>query len=76
MFSRNCGATSGYNNQATILRKDDPLPNEEGNVFVIDKDDAKVSWAPNGKLFVSFGPDARFYKKESLVEGVAIEYRS
>ena len=75
VFSRTCGATTGPDTQATILRKGERLPDQPGNAFIIDEDEANVSWKSDGGLLVSFGPEARIIKKEPSAGGVKIEYR-
>lgn len=75
VFSRNCGATTGINTQASVLGKSDKLPDEAGNAFVVDKGSAKVSWKKDGGILVVIEPGARVFKKEPSVGGISIEYR-
>jgi len=75
VFSRNCGATTGFNTQATILPAGGHLADEGGNVFSIDgQDSARVSWTQDGRLAVIIAGDAAIYKKEDSVAGVGIDY--
>lgn len=76
LFSRNCGATTGFNTQGTILNRGDALPNESGSAFIIDSGSAKVSWAGDSKIVVTLEGSARALKKETSYRGVAIEYQS
>lgn len=76
LFSRNCGATTGFNTQGTILNRGDSLPNESGSAFIIDSGSAKVSWADDSKIVVTLEGSARAFKKETFDRGVAIEYQS
>ena len=76
LFSRNCGATTGFNTQGTILNRGDALPNESGSAFIIDSGSAKVSWAGDSKIVVTLEGSARAFKKETSDRGVAIEYQS
>jgi len=76
LFSRNCGATTGFNTQGTILNCGDALPNESGTTFIIDGGSAKVSWAGDSKIVVTLEGSARAFKKETSDRGVAIEYQS
>ena len=76
VFSRDCGATtSGINTQASVLAKKDQLPDDGGNIFVVDKGTASVSWKKDGGILVMIEPGARVFKKESSVDGILIEYR-
>lgn len=35
IFQRDCGATTGFSTQISIIKSDSPLANEKGNVFII-----------------------------------------
>jgi hypothetical protein len=76
LFSRNCGATTGFNTQGTVLSREDELPNESGSAFIIDNGTAKVSWTEDSKLLVIFESSVRVFKKEPSDRGIAIEYQS
>jgi hypothetical protein len=75
VFSRNCGATTDFNTQASVLRKEEKLPDKAGNAFIIDKGAADVSWRKDGSVLVVLERGARVFKKETSVGGVPIEYR-
>lgn len=72
VFSRNCGATTSFNTQLSIIPYKDALPNDEGNVFIEDQGAAKslnikVSWLGPQKLMISYYPKAQvFFKNNSL----------
>jgi len=76
VFSRDCGATTGFSTQGTILKRGQQLPNQAGNTFVIDHGGAKVAWESKGVLLVVFERGARIFKQEPAVAGVTVEYRS
>lgn len=75
LFSRNCGATTGFNTQAMILNAGEPMPDEEGNVFIVDKGKATASWTNVGGILVTLDHEALVFKQEALVRGIPIEYR-
>ena len=75
VFSRNCGATTGFNTQASIVETKQELPDASGNAFVVDKGAVKLSWKKDGGILVVFDRGVRMFKQESAVSGVAIEYR-
>lgn len=75
VFSRNCGATTGFNTQASIVEAKQKLPDASGNAFVVDKGAVKLSWKKDGGVLVVFDRGVRMFKQESAVSGVAIEYR-
>lgn len=74
VFSRDCGATTGFSTQASLLSANATLPNSPGNVFIIDDGDAAVSWENNSKISVLFLRGSHVFKQETLVRGVTIEY--
>src|SRR4051794_26546999 len=48
IFERSCGATTGFSTQVSILRSNDKLPHEAGNLFVV----AGYSSGPGGGPWV------------------------
>lgn len=76
VFSRNCGATTGFNTQGSILNQSEELPNEQGTAFIADKTTAKVSWSDDSRLVVAFEVGVQIFKEETSDRGVAIEYRT
>ena len=76
LFSRNCGATTGFNTQGTILDRTEALPDSVGSAFIIDRGTAKVSWADNAKIVVTLQSSARVSKKELSDHGISIEYQT
>jgi len=50
-FQRDCGATTGYSTQISIIKNSASLPNDGGNVLIISghpKDMApKIKWSPD-----------------------------
>lgn len=65
VFSRNCGATTGANMQVSVLKAIEKLPDEGGNVLIVDEGEAKVSWKQNGGLLVILPHEVRVFKKNS-----------
>ena len=84
-FQRDCGATTGFSTQLSVLKSSETLPNEPGNIVAADNDDGKapsgvgggpelrVSWVGTRNLRISHHRDARIYIKEGA-EGVRAEY--
>lgn len=54
IFQRDCGATTGFSTQISILDSDEELDNESGNIFVINGHPNNVApilnWKNNNKL--------------------------
>lgn len=76
LFSRNCGATTGFNTQGTVLERTEALPDSAGSAFIIDQGTAKVTWTDNTKILVNLESNARVLKKELSDHGVTIEYQT
>ena len=76
LFSRNCGATTGFNTQAMILNQNEKMPDDGGNAFIIDNGAAKVAWKKEGGILVIFDRDVRIFKQEPSARGISIEYQN
>ncbi|HEX7848523.1 MAG TPA: hypothetical protein VF485_02205 [Sphingomonas sp.] len=83
MFSRDCGATTGYSTQVSVIGGDEQ-PTEGGNVFVADGGTVATAWGGPWTEVVWLGPDrllvrydshARIFKKADKIAGVAISYQ-
>ena len=86
IFQRNCGATTGFSTQVSILEFRDELKNDGGNVFVADtnhgeapsdeNDGPKVEaeWIGNNKLKLSYHPKARTFSKVTSYNDIQITY--
>jgi len=85
-FVRNCGATTSYSTQVSVLRVGERLGNRPGNALVSDGNHGAAPegpgggplvnghWDGNNQLTISFHPATRVFKSEALVEGIAIRY--
>ena len=81
IFSRNCGATTGYNTQISIVDATENLANTPGNVFVSDsaqdyakRNEAIVRWKADDELVINYGASARVFKSLEAAAGVKIIY--
>ncbi len=76
VFHRGCGATTGFNTQVSVLKVTASLPNEGGNVLVIEgKVPLQIKWSSEGNLSVSGLSSEKVFKREPSVSGVAISYQ-
>lgn len=76
VFSRNCGATTGFNTQLSILPLDDPAPDAGGNAFIADGTvPLKLQWISDAELVVSGSQGWKAFKQERRLNGVDITYR-
>lgn len=86
VFQRNCGATTGFSTQASILSVEEDLPDEGGNLFVSDTNhgaapsgpgggpEVRVGWKNARELWLSHHGNARIFKAEREVRGIAVSY--
>ena len=68
VFSRDCGATASPSTQVSLLKAEEQLPNEAGNIFVIDDDhsdavslDVSVRWDGDRKMEIRHDRNARVF---------------
>jgi hypothetical protein len=81
VFVRDCGATTGFSTQISILPLSRSLPNRGGNTFAADDNHGgavgplvKVQWESAHKLIIMHQIMARVFKAEKKVDGVVVEY--
>lgn len=86
LFQRDCGATTGFSTQISILARDEPLSGS-GNAFVADDDHgaaatggwggpwAAMTWLTAERLQISYAAKSRIFAQDDRVSGVAISYR-
>jgi len=88
LFVRDCGATTGFSTQVSLLRSNQNLKNESGNLFIADTDHGKIPSDPKGGLevrivwkgskdfYIFHHESARVFKAEKKVKGINVEYKS
>ncbi len=86
-FERNCGATTSFSTQVSVLPADSGKPQDPGNVFSADTNrgaapagpgggpEVRLEWVTDDKLIVAHHPLARVSRHKTPPEGVAVEYR-
>jgi hypothetical protein len=90
IFQRDCGATTAFSTQISILSRGGALPKTAGNAWIADSNhgaapigkwggpSVEVSWSTNRRLTVVAHPAARISRNESAVtisrETVNVEY--
>lgn len=81
VFERDCGATTDFSFQVSILPDREVLHNGGGNVFVADGNHGKVQsmyvrtrWSGPRELVISYPRDARLFRRESRAGDTAIVY--
>ncbi|AWA30989.1 hypothetical protein HYN48_13895 [Flavobacterium magnum] len=87
VFERNCGATTDFSTQVSLLRHNLELEHDdEGNIFSADRNygDAeidengnvylKATWLNNNKVLITYDSKIRIFKKENKLDGITILY--
>ena len=82
VFRRDCGATTGYTTELSIINFNESLDNTNGNIYMIKgipKDVAPyVYWEDNNKLIINAPLSGLEYKAESSFgwfSDIKIEYK-
>jgi hypothetical protein len=73
IFTRDCGATTGFSPQLSILDNDDKFPNKSGNTFRSDKK-FSIGWVGEKKLQVIYDKKSGIFEIDKRVNGIRIEY--
>lgn len=84
MFSRDCGAATGYSTQVSVLDPGD-APTGAGNALVADGGTVatawggpwvEIAWLAPDHLLIRYDSRARIFQKSERVDGVAISYQA
>ena len=88
VFQRDCGATTGFSTQVSVLRASQSLGSSSGNIFVADTNHGaaphgpgggpavRVTWTGPGSMTVSHHSAARVFAAEPELDGVRITYKA
>jgi hypothetical protein len=75
VFHRGCGATVGFNTQVSLLPASARLPNDGGNVLIVDGSvPLKVEWKSDAAVLITGQLNTRMFKQQSSVAGVQVAY--
>lgn len=76
VFSRECGATTGFSTQLSILGAEENLPDDGGNALVLGGKEMveDLHWEAPTRLSIKFKPGAKVFSKKARVAGVEIVY--
>ena len=75
VFNRGCGATVGFNTQVSLLPANAALPNDGGNVLIVDDTvSLKIEWESDEAVRISGQLDTEIFKREASVSGVRVAY--
>jgi len=87
MFQRDCGATTGFSTQVSILNTGQPLSGP-GNVFRADNNHgaaragewggpwAEIKWLSPNHLLVRYAAKSRLFEQGHYVSGIKITYQA
>jgi hypothetical protein len=76
-FERDCGATTGFTTQISILPSNQELPNEVGNLFIADGDlKIRMKWETEDKLVITYPRDAKVGLKRATQSGISVRYET
>ncbi len=86
LFQRDCGATTGFSTQISIVAKGE-TPTWSGNTFRADDDQgaarvgdwggswASVTWLANDRLLVRYAQKSRIFEQAANADGVQVTYK-
>lgn len=75
VFNRACGATVNFNTQVSVLPSNQRLPDDGGNVFIVDGSDAlEIRWDSDSTLQISRATGAKIFRQETSVNGIRVMY--
>ncbi|MGY0613405.1 hypothetical protein [Luteimonas sp. A501] len=75
VFNRNCGATTGFNTQVSIIPATGALPDIGGNTLTIDGAvPLQVQWRSESALHLAGLGSAEVFKQKDSVAGVSVSY--
>ena len=88
VFQRDCGATTGFTTQVSVLSLDQQLPNDSGNLLVADTDHGnapagawggpmvEVSWTNETHLLIRHDKRAQLSKREESFANINVRYET
>lgn len=86
IFLRDCGATTNFSTQVSILKVAEKLKNESGNIFSADSERGKAKidennivaikskWISNNKVIITYDKNARIFKTQNSLDEIEIDY--
>ncbi|MDU0458069.1 MAG: hypothetical protein RW306_04985 [Geobacteraceae bacterium] len=88
VFARDCGATTGFSTQASIIKSTAKLKNDNGNIFTADCGHGAAPAGPGGgpelrvkiigpsAIELAHHPSAQIFDAQTNYEGISIKYSS
>lgn len=87
VFERDCGATTDFSTQISIIKNGEHLENKSGNIFSADSDNGnaeidenrlvyiKVLWLDSLTLLIEYDSKARIFNNKSDYKDISINYK-
>ena len=77
-FLRNCGATTSFSPQVTIMKNGKELKNEGGNIFIGNRSEyIDIKWEDSKTLIIYHTVNANnIHKQEDEIYGIRIKYNT
>jgi hypothetical protein len=77
VFERDCGATTGFTTEVSIIPGNVTLQNQSGNLFIAKGDLAiRLDWKSDGELVLTYPQGAQPILKRDTEKGVSVRYRT
>jgi hypothetical protein len=75
VFNRNCGATTGFNTQVSIIPSSESLPGDSGNTLILDGVvPLSIEWRSDSALQLSGLGAAKIFLQSPSAAGVSVSY--
>jgi hypothetical protein len=75
VFNRDCGATTGFSTQVSIIPSSESLPGAGGNTLILDGTvPLKVEWRSDSELHLSGLGAAKIFLQSPSTAGVSVSY--
>ena len=85
IFERDCGATTGFSTQVSVLPHGAKLPNEAGNVLIAGErgtvpgkgggPEVHAEWTAPDKLMIRYNQEGEVFLKEERIGKIEVGYR-
>ena len=88
IFQRDCGATTGFSTQASLVPANSTFTNDGGNLFAADTDhgrapaaerggpELRVIWKDSKNLVLQYHSATRIFLKEKKLLGISVTYET
>jgi len=75
LFERNCGATTGFSSQISIIKNNENLKNDTGNIYIAKGKPLNfhIKWTSNADVYISTN-STQIYKQETTLNNINVHY--